>query len=156
MGISTVVAGCSAGVTPTAKAASVAQSQCDRRAGTDVRVLQATAVLSARPLYSHVITGKNDSEERVTGARLLVHAPGEVTAEQFARIVRCHSAQVLLGQVDFAEDPYTLPGAWIDVDVKPEGNHLDVLLRAENVPEGLKVLHRATAFAESHAVPALP
>ncbi len=145
---------CAAKVTPTAKAASVEQLQCDRRApGEDVRLLQGTTVLGASPLYSHVISGKNDSEDRVTGAKLLVRPPEGVSPERLTRVLQCHSAKALLGQIDtsaYASDPYWLPDAWLDIQVKPENGNYEVVLRAESIPDGLEVLHRATAFAESH------
>lgn len=158
VGLACVTAACAGKVPPTAKAASVERMQCDRTAtgGDDVRLLQSTTVLSAKPLYSHVITGKNDSEERVTGAQLTVRPPEGVSAERLTRVIQCHSAQVLLGQVDssrFADDPYWLPDAWLDIEVKPDNGNYAVVLRADSVPDGLKVLHRATAFAESHRAP---
>jgi hypothetical protein len=155
LGLACVTAACAGKVPPAAKAASVERMQCERgaAAGEDMKLLQSTRVLSARPLYSHVITGKNDTEDRVTGAQLLVRPPDDVSAERLTRILQCHSAQILLGQVDsarFADDPYWLPDAWLDIEVKPESGNFAVVLRADSVPDGLKVLHRATAFAESH------
>jgi hypothetical protein len=127
--------------------------------GEDVRLLQTTTVVSAMPLYSHVITGKDDSEDRVTGARLIVRPPEGVSAERMTRVLQCHSAQVLLGQVDtsrLADDPYYLPNAWLDIEVKPENGNFVVVLRADSIPDGLAVLHRATAFAEAHRTSAEP
>jgi hypothetical protein len=150
VGVACAASACAGKIQPAAKAASVQQT-CTA-SGDDVRLLQSTTVLGARPLYSHVITGKNDSEERVTGAQLVVRAPDGVSSERLARVLTCHSAQALLGQVDttrFAADPYWLPDAWLDIDVKSENGNFTVVLRADNVPDGLKVLHRATAFAES-------
>jgi len=150
--------GCAERVAPSAKAASVQQLQCDRGAtsGDDVRLLQATTVIAAHPLYSHVISGKNDGEDRVTGARLTVRPPEGVSPERLTRVIQCHSARALLGQVDpaaFANDPYWLPDAWLDIQVVPENGNYQVVLRADNIPDGLQVLHRATAFAESHRSP---
>jgi hypothetical protein len=151
---------CAAKVAPAAKAASVEQLQCDHRpSGEEMSVLQSTTVLGASPLYSHVITGKNDSEERVTGAKLLVRPPEGVSPELLTRIIQCHSARALLGQVDtshFSDDPYWLPDAWLDIEVKPDNGNYAVVLQAESVPDGLKVLHRATAFAETHRGPTGP
>jgi hypothetical protein len=161
-GLGCAIAACGGSYTsPATKAASVEQIQCRRGAlpGEDVRVLQTTTVLSAMPLYSHVITGKNDSEDRVTGARLMVRPPEGVSAERMTRILQCHSAQVLLGQVDtsrLADDPYYLPNAWLDIDVKPESGNFEVVLRAQSIPDGLAVFHKATAFAESHRTTAEP
>jgi hypothetical protein len=141
-------------VPPTTKAARVERLQCEgTNAQNDLRLLQSTTVLKAEPLYSHVVTGKNDSEERVTGAKLLIRPPDDVSAEHLTRILQCHSAKVLLGQVDasqFADDPYVLPDSWVDIDVKPQSGNFLVTLRTDNIPDGLSVLHRATAFAETH------
>jgi len=147
-------AACTEHVAPTAKAARVEQMQCDRsmRAGDDVRLLQQTAVLGASPLYSHVVT-KDGSEDRVTGAKLVVRPPAGVSPEALTRLLQCHSAQVLLGQVDpsrFSDDPYTLPDAWLDINVKSEDGNFLVVLRADSIPDGLDVLRRATAFADAH------
>ena len=154
-GVAVAASGCATSVSPTARATSVAHLECDGAASdaADVHVLQSTSVLSAGPLYAHVITGKNDAEERVTGARLLVRAPEGVSAERLQRILQCHSAQVLLGQVDpsrFADEPYWLPDAWVDIHVQPDDGGMAVTVSAQSIPEGLKVLHRATAFAETH------
>lgn len=156
--IALLVGACTEHVAPTVKATAVQQTQCAVASG-DVRVLQHTTVLDAGPLYSHVITGKNGSEDRVTGAKLLVRPPDGISAEQLERMLQCHSAQVLLGQVDtsrFADDPYWLPNAWLDIDVKPDHGNFEVVLRADSVPDGLNVLHRATAFAEAHRAPSTP
>jgi hypothetical protein len=154
-GLACLATACTERMAPTAKAARVEQMQCDHSpsGGGDVAVLQRATVLNAGPLYSHVITGKNGSEDRVTGAKLIVRAPEGVSAERLTRALQCHSAQVLLGQVDasrFADDPYWLPDAWLDIDVKPENGNFVVVVRADNVPDGLHVLHRATAFADTH------
>jgi hypothetical protein len=153
-GIACAGTACAERVAPATKAASVEQLQCDHRApGDDVRLLQGTTVLAAHPLYSHVISGKNSSEDRVTGARLTVRPPDGVSPERLTRVIQCHSARALLGQVDttaFSNDPYWLPDAWLDIQVVPENGNYDVVLRADNIPDGLEVLHRATAFAESH------
>jgi hypothetical protein len=149
-----------AGVPVTTRAARVEQEQCDpgRAPGDQVRLLQSTRVLRAQPLYSHVITSNNNSEDRVTGAQLVVRPPEGVSVEQLTRLLQCHSAQALLGQIDssqFAADPYWLPGAWLDIDVKSENGNFVVVLSASSVQDGLQVFHRATAFAESQR-PATP
>jgi hypothetical protein len=160
-GVACIATACAARTTPTARATAVEQMQCDRSAagGDDVRVLQRTTVLNAGPLYSHVITGKNGSEDRVTGAKLIVRAPDGVSAERLTRVLQCHSAQVLLGQVDssrFADDPSWLPDAWLDIEVKPDNGNFAVVLHADSVADGLHVLHRATAFADTHRTMAEP
>lgn len=160
IGAACLAAACTTGQTPVAKAAAVEQLQCEPSSASDsVGVLQRTTVLSAGPLYSHVRTGKDDSEDRVTGAKLIVRAPEGVSAEKLTRLLQCHSAQVLLGQVDtskFSNDPYSLPNAWVDIDVKGADGNYTIVLRADSVSEGLNVLHRATAFADAQRNSAQP
>jgi hypothetical protein len=153
-GLASLTAACAARPEANVKAAAAEQLQCDRSSasGDDVRILQQTTVLSAGPLYSHVIT-KDSSDNRITGAKLLVRAPEGVSTDRLTRVLQCHSAQVLLGQVDpsrFADEPYWLPNTWLDIDVKSENGNFLVVLRADNIPDGLQVLHRATAFVDTH------
>jgi hypothetical protein len=61
--------------------------------------------------------------------------------------------QAPLGQVDasgFTDDPYWLPDAWPDIQVRPSNGNLEVVVSADNIPDGLHVLQRATAFADTH------
>jgi hypothetical protein len=160
IGLAFIATACTEGIVPARKAAAVEQMQCSHSAaaGDDVRILQHTSVLSAGPLYSHVVC-KDGSEDRIVGARLVVRAPEGVSPERLTRVLQCHSAQVLLGQVDssrFADDPYWLPDAWLDIQVKPENGNLEVVVRADNIPDGLHVLQRATAFADTHRTTADP
>jgi hypothetical protein len=154
VGLACLVSACAVGVQPRAKAAQVAQTQCadSRTSQDDIRLLQTTTVLSAQPVYTHVHTNTNE-EERVSGAKLLIRPPDGVSSERLAGILQCHSARVLLGQVDmsrFADDPTWLPDAWVDIDVKPEGGNFAVTLSSDTVAKNLQVLERATAFADAH------
>jgi hypothetical protein len=117
-----------------------------------MRLLQTATVLSARPVYSHVPTNTSE-EERVSGAKLVIRPPDGLSSERLASILQCHSARALLGQVDvsrFADDPYWLPDAWLDIDVKSEGGNFAVTLSSDTVAKNLRVLERASAFAEAH------
>jgi hypothetical protein len=89
----------------------------------------------------------------VSGAKLLIRPPDGLSSERLAGILQCHSAKVQLGQVDvsrFADDPYRLPDAWVDNDVKPEGGNFAVTLSSDTVAKNLQVLERASAFADAH------
>jgi hypothetical protein len=138
----------------------VEQTQCAgaRTGQDDQRLLETTTVLKAEPLYSRVHTNGND-EDRVSGAKLLIRPPQGVTADRFALALQCHSARVLLGQVDrsqLPDDPTWLPDAWVDIDVTPEAGNFAVTLRSDTVSKNLQVLNRATAFAGTHRDAATP
>jgi hypothetical protein len=143
-----------AAMAPTAKATEVEQAQsCSNGAAQDdLRLLQTAQVLRAEPLYSEIHSNTTD-QQVVTGARLVVSASEGVSADRLSHMLQCHSAAVLLGQLDrskFAEDPTWLPDAWLDIDVKPLGANLAVTLRANTVARNLEVLQRATAFVDAH------
>lgn len=145
--------GC-ASATPTVRAAQVQNQQCDGSAlaSNDEQVLKSTTVLKVAPLYGHVHTSYNDYEARVNGATIYVQPPAGVDADQMTRILQCHNARVVLGQVaqaDAANDPYTLPNGWVDIDVKREMGTYAVTISADSVHNGLEVLARAHAYADS-------
>jgi hypothetical protein len=153
-------AGCASNVPPAAKAAQVEHVQCaeSRAAQDDLRLLQTTTVLKAEPIYSRVHTNGNE-EDRVSGAKLLIRPQEGVTADRLTRVLQCHSARVLLGQVDrslLPDDPTWLPDAWVDIDVTPEAGNFAVTLRSDTVAKNLQVLNRASAFAETHRSTATP
>lgn len=147
------VSACAAGMPPTAKATQVERAQCAKGdVQDDVQLLQSAKVLKAEPLYARILT-KTGEEERVNGATLVIRAPEGVSADKLAQLLQCHSAAVLLGQIDnskFANDPTWLPNAWLDIDVKPQAGNFAVTLSANTVARNLLVLQRATAFADTH------
>jgi hypothetical protein len=161
MGAVCVLAACATGVPPSAQAAKVERIQCSDPTAQhdDVRLLRTTTVLKAEPIYSHVISGRNNAEDRVSGAKLLVRPPEGVSAERMTRVLQCHSARVLLGQIDraqFPDDPYVLPDAWVDIDVKPEAGNFAVTLQSDSISRNLQVLSQATAYAGTHRENAIP
>jgi hypothetical protein len=148
-----LLSACAARLAPTAKATQVEQTECSNEtAQDDLRLLQTAKVLRAEPIYGKIHTNTTD-EERVNGATLIIRPPEGVSTDRLAQMLQCHSAGVLLGQVDrskFPDDPYWLPNAWLDIDVKPEGTNFAVTLSANTVARNLQVLQRATAFADAH------
>jgi hypothetical protein len=87
---------------------------------------------------------------KIEGTKLLVRPPVAMSSEQLSRNLQCASARAALGRVDpgaLPNDPYGLPGAWVDIDVNPEGDNFAVTLRADSVPHNILLLRRATAFA---------
>jgi hypothetical protein len=148
-----LLSACAAGMPPAAKATEVEQAQCSNGGPQDdMRLLQSVKVLKAEPIYARVLT-KTGEEERVNGATLVIRAPEGVPADKLAQLLQCHSAAVLLGQIDrskFYDDPTWLPDAWLEIDVKPQAGNFAVTLSANTVARNLQVLQRATAFADTH------
>jgi hypothetical protein len=153
LGVLAIAPACTSAPPPAARAAGVERlNQC---AGTEsgVAFLRSTRVLRIDPIYSHVASSKDGSENRVSGAKLLVQPPNGVSADQMDRILECHSAAVLLGQVSglaVPNDPYWLPNSWVNIDVKPEGANFAVTLTADSLRDNLQVWGRASHYADEH------
>jgi hypothetical protein len=154
-------AGCISQERPTAPAADVERMQCDPTSAAQDNLARSIVVLHVQPLYSHVRTN-NSSEERVNGAKLLVRPPKDVSAEQLTRVLQCHSARLLLGQIDrgaVPNDPYWLPDRWVTIDVKPENGNFAVTVSGDTVRDNLQIYGRANHYADEHMVatdPGLP
>jgi hypothetical protein len=106
-----------------------------------------------------VLTANNDSEERVNGAELLVRPPAGVSAEQMTRILQCHSARILLGQIRrdaILEDPYWLPDTWVNIEVRPENGNFAITVSADSVRDNLQVFARVRKYADQHMLAADP
>jgi len=158
MGALSLATGCATEPRPSVQAAGVEQLQCDASATSKDDLVRSIAVIHVQPLYSHVRTG-NTSEERVNGAKLLVRPPRGVSAEQLTRVLQCHSARVLLGQLPVngvPNDPYWLPDSWVNIEVKPENGNFAVTLSANTVRDNLAVYGRANHYADEHMMAADP
>jgi hypothetical protein len=153
---------CASAPPPSTKAAGIERLQCDARVTAQDDLVRSTRVLSVEPLYSHVMTSRNNSQEQVQGAKLLVRPPKDVSAEELTRILQCHSARVLLGRVNpdtVPNDPYWLPDTWVNINVTPEDGNFAITVTANSIDENLAVFGRANHYADSHMLatdPGLP
>jgi hypothetical protein len=102
------------------------------------------------------------SEERVDGVKLLVRPPPGISAEQMTRILQCHGARALLGQVNrdaVRNDPYWLPDSWVNIKVTSENGNFAIKVSADTVRDNLKVFGLANHYADDHMLatdPELP
>ncbi len=158
LGVFSLLSACASTPPPATRAAGVEQMQCDSSSSTQDALVRSTKVLSVEPLYSHIMTA-NNVEMRVDGAKMLVRPPPGVSAEQMTRILQCHGARVLLGQVNrdaVRSDPYWLPDSWVSIKVTPEQGNFAVTLSTETIRDGLAVLGRANHYADDHMLAAEP
>jgi hypothetical protein len=162
VGVFSLASACASGPMPATKAAGVEHLQCDATVAAQDSLVHSTKVLVVQPIYSHSMTSKNDSEERVSGAKLLIRPPTGVSADEMTRILQCHGARELLGQLNpeaVKNDPYWLPDAWVNIEVKPENGNFAVTLSADSVRDNLEVFGRANHYADDHMLatdPGLP
>jgi hypothetical protein len=149
---------CASNPPPAATAAGVERFQCEPGATAEAeRLVGSATVLSVQPIYSHVMTSNNNSEERVNGAKIVVRPPAGVTAEQMTRTLQCENARILLGKVqaDTAErNPYWLPDRWLSVEVWPENGNFAVKVRGDSVGDNLQVFQRVNRYAEQRMMAA--
>ena len=161
-GTLSLAAACASQPRPTVQAAGIERLKCDPSSTSQDDLVRSIAVLHVQPIYSHVMTGGDNAEERVNGAKLLVRPPKGVSAEQLTRVLQCHGARVLLGQINGSavpNDPYWLPDAWVTIDVKPENGNFAVTVNADTLRDNLQVYGRAHHYADDHMVasdPGLP
>jgi hypothetical protein len=71
-----------------------------------------------------------------------------ISAEGLTRSLECHEATVVLrGGAPSDDDPYVLPGQWVDLAVSSEGDGFVVLARVMSIADARVVLDRAKRFA---------
>jgi hypothetical protein len=145
-----------AGVTPTTKALEIQRLQCEgaQDAADDANLMQATKVLAVVPMYSQVHSATTGTESRVSGVKLLIRPPETFSADRTLRVLQCHGARGVLGRLDpsqVPDDPYWLPGTWVDIDLVHEAGNFVVTVQAGDIHKNLQLVARARAFALTHS-----
>jgi hypothetical protein len=105
---------------------------------------------SVEPAYSYVAAGPADHETHLRGARIHLRPLPAASRESFQRSLECHQAHVTLGATQaLTNDPYVLPGRWVDIDVDSEGDGFVALVRVDHLDDAKEVLDRARRFARA-------
>jgi hypothetical protein len=120
-------------------------------------LLAADSVDSVEPSYAHVQSGPGDREARLRGARVHVRPLPGLSRESIARALECHESRVVLGvAIAPPDDPYSLPGHWLDIDVDAERDAFVVRVEPSKLDDfdaARAVLERAKRFADPRATP---
>jgi len=154
-GLSWTASACVTEPSPIERAARVARAQClDPKVVRDEeRILQQTVVIKVEPVTSVSWSTRQQGAFFLGATRLYAIPPEGISADEMARVFQCHSAKALLNNVDpaaFADDPFFLPNAWVDTDVKAERGLYVVTVSADKIWQNLAILRRANAFASVH------
>jgi hypothetical protein len=89
------------------------QGFTDEAAG---QLLSPSIIDYVEPAYTQ--SGPGDRVERLRGARIHLRPIAALTRESIARSLECHQSRVVLGTTPpMADDPYGIPGRWLDIDV---------------------------------------
>jgi hypothetical protein len=125
-------------------------ARCSRPPETlDAEALSAAAIEGVEPAYAYVQSG-NDRAARLRGARLHIRPQPNFSAETLHRSLECHEARVVTGRAGaLADDPYILPGSWLDIDAQSTGDGFVVAVVIDDVDKARQVLARARRFASS-------
>ncbi|HZU83470.1 MAG TPA: hypothetical protein VE987_11160 [Polyangiaceae bacterium] len=109
-------------------------------------VARRSLVETVEPAYSYVHAAML-REPRLRGARLRLRPAPGLSREALERGLQCHQARVLLGMAAARdEDPYFLPGVWLDIEADSEGAAFEVAVRATAYADAQEVLQRARRF----------
>ena len=95
------------------------------------------------------MSGKGTYRNRLVGTRFWLPARPGATPQWLERMLRCHQALLALAPTSTqptASDPFWLPDGWFEIDVIPGSGGFEVVLRADSVAEGQRILERAQAF----------
>jgi hypothetical protein len=119
-----------------------------------VTLLSPAAIDSVEPAYSYLESGPGDREARLRGARIHLRPIAALSRESIARSLECHESRFLVGGTPPpAEDPYTLAGQWLDIDVDSEKDGFIVRVQADDPSAARVVLDRARRFAATRPSP---
>jgi len=111
-------------------------------------LLSPSAIDTVEPAYSYVQSGPGDREARLRGARIHLRPIAALSRESIARSLECHESRFLLGMAQsVADDPYTLAGQWLDIDVDSEKDGFDVRVEVDDPHAARDVLERTRRFA---------
>jgi hypothetical protein len=104
------------------------------------------AVESVEPAYSYVANG-NDRRPNLRGAAIHLRPLAGLSPELLTRSLECHQASVTLGRAPAtADDPYILPGRWLDLRAASEGDGFVAFARIDSIADARVVLDRALRF----------
>ncbi len=136
-------------------AARVERLQCDP--GSDeahlAKLVRGASILGVEARYTPAPATKGSLEERIAGATILMRPPEGVSAEQMTRILQCHSARALLGQIgrpELAKDPFSLPNTWVNIAVTPQDGNYAVTLQTDSIADNARIAELAASFAQEH------
>jgi hypothetical protein len=107
---------------------------------------------SVEPAYSYVVAaGPADRQANLRGARIHLRPLPAMSRESIQRQLECHQVQVVLGAAPAPpDDPYILPGRWVDIDVDSEGDGFVAQVRVDVFADAKEILERARRFARGH------
>jgi len=119
--------------------------------GATAQIYSPAAVDHVEAAYSYVASG-NDRRANLRGAAIHVRPLPGLSPEAMTKSLECHQASITLGTTPAStDDPYVLPGRWLDLDVSSEGDGFVAYARINSIEDAREVLERARRFAAARS-----
>ena len=109
--------------------------------------LSPSIIESVQAAYMHVNAGAG-GDLRLRGVNLHMRPTVNTPVGVLQRTLECHEAAVILGDAtELPDDPFVLPGAWLDIDVTSTNEGLMAAVRSDSPDDARRVVERAHKFA---------
>ena len=122
---------------------------CAQNAGSPaVDALSPSVIERVQAAYSHVNQGAGGAVLRLRGANLHMRPTVNLLVGVMQRALECHQAAVVLGKApELPDDPYVLPGSWLNIDVSTTKDGLMASVLTDNPDNARIIVERAHKFA---------
>jgi hypothetical protein len=111
--------------------------------------LSPSVIESVQAAYMHVNQGAG-GDLRLRGVNLHMRPTVNMPVGVLQRALECHEAAVTLGNAaELPEDPYVLPGFWLEIDVSATNQGLMAAVLTDSPDDARRVVERAHKFAPS-------
>jgi hypothetical protein len=111
--------------------------------------LSPSVIESVQAAYMHVNQGAG-GDLRLNGVNLHMRPTVNMPVGVMQRTLECHEAAVVLGQApELPQDPYVLPGSWLEIEVSATKEGLMASVLSTSPDDARRALERAHNFAPS-------
>ena len=118
--------------------------------------LSPDVIESIEAAYMHVNQGAG-GDQRLRGVNVHMRPTVNTPVGVLQRALECHEAAVTLGHApELPEDPYVLPGSWLDIDVSVTKEGLMAAVLSDSPDDARRVMERAHKFAPSARITLAP
>jgi hypothetical protein len=111
--------------------------------------LSPSVIESVHAAYLHMNQGAG-GDLRLRGVNLHMRPTVNMPVGVMQRTLECHEAAVTLGHApELPQDPYVLPGSWLEIEVSPTNEGLMAAVLTDSPDDARRVVERAHNFAPS-------
>jgi len=128
--------------------------ELDDRCGGDAgsfaaEALSPSVIERVQAAYIHVNQGAG-GDLRLRGVNLHMQPTLDMPVAVLQRTLTCHEAAVTLGHTpELPDDPYVLPGSWVEIDVSASNLGLMAAVLTDSPDDARRIVERAHKFAPS-------